>query len=226
MNGFLKSVLHRMNRNTKIIKIFSKQSKRKQRKYTTLTNYLNVLKILKKTWNVMKDIIGKSKIKSTNFPRKLTINKVDVYNKPEIADVFNDFLTNIGQKLGSQIPKSSKTFETYINKVNAIMDSKPLLINELKDTFFSLKINTSSGVDDVSFNIIKKCFGVLCKPLIYLFQLSLEKGVFPDDLKIVKVTPIYKAGDNSDISNCRPILVLPSDVQSPLQIFKRKQYSL
>ena len=48
MNGFLKNVLHRMNRNTKIIKIFSKQSKRKQRKYTALTNYLNVLEILKK----------------------------------------------------------------------------------------------------------------------------------------------------------------------------------
>ena len=49
----------------------------------------------------MKDIIGKSKIKSTNFPRKLTINKVDVYNKPERADAFNDFVTNIGQKLAS-----------------------------------------------------------------------------------------------------------------------------
>ena len=48
MNGFLKSVLHRMNSNTKIIKIFLKQSKRKQRKYAALTNYLNVLEILKK----------------------------------------------------------------------------------------------------------------------------------------------------------------------------------
>ena len=122
MNGFLKSVLHRMNRNTKNLKIFSKQLKRKQ-KYTP-TNYLNVIEMLKKTWNVMKDIIAKSKIKSTNFPRKLTINKVDVYNKPEIADVFNVFFTNIGQKLGSQIPKSFKIFETYINKVNVIIDSK------------------------------------------------------------------------------------------------------
>ena len=163
---------------------------------------------VKKTWTVMIDIIGKSKIKSTNLPRKLRINKVDVYNKTEIADAFNDFFTNIGQKLASQILKSSKTFETYINKVNVIMDSKPLSINELKDAFFLLKINKSSGVDDVSFNIIKKCFGVLCEPLTYLFQLSLEKRVFPDDLKITKVTPIYKAGDNSDISNYRPISVL------------------
>ena len=40
---------------------------------------------------------------------------------------------------------------------------------------------------------------MLCKPLIYLFQLSLEKGVFPDDLQIAKITPIYKVGD----SQCR-----------------------
>ena len=44
------------------------------------------------------------------------------------------------------------------------MDSKPLWINELKDAFFSLKINKSSGLDDVSFNIIKKCFGCFANP--------------------------------------------------------------
>ena len=83
MNGFLKSVLHIMNRNTKIIRIFSKQLKRNQRKYTADTNYLNVLEILKKIWNVMKDTIGKSTIGSTNLPRKLTINKVDVNRNPK-----------------------------------------------------------------------------------------------------------------------------------------------
>ena len=45
----------------------------------------------------MKDIIEKSKIKSTNLPRKLTINKVNVYNKPKMAYVFKDFFANIGQ---------------------------------------------------------------------------------------------------------------------------------
>ena len=58
-----------------------------------------------KTSNVMKDIIRESKIKSANLSSKLTINKVDVSNKPEIADAFNDFFTNICQKRASQIPK-------------------------------------------------------------------------------------------------------------------------
>ena len=137
----------------------------------------------------MKNIIWNPKIKSTNLPCKLTINKVDVYNKPKIADAFSDFFTNIGQKMASQIPKSSKTFETYINEMNVIMESKPLSIKKLKDTFFSLKINKISGIDDVSFSIVKKSFGVLWESLIYLFQLSFEKGIFLDDLKLAKVTP-------------------------------------
>ena len=32
-----------------------------------------------------------------------------------------------------------KTFETYINKENVKLESKPLLINKLKDAFFLLK---------------------------------------------------------------------------------------
>ena len=35
------------------------------------------------------------------------------------------------------------------------MESQPLSINELKDTFASLKINKSPGQDEVSFNVIK-----------------------------------------------------------------------
>ena len=73
--------------------------------------------------NIMNDLIGKSKIKSTNLPHKLTIYNVNVPNKPAITDAPNNFFTNIGHKLTSQIPKLSNVLETYINKVNAIMDS-------------------------------------------------------------------------------------------------------
>ena len=47
------------------------------------------------------------------------------------------------------------------------------------------------------------------EPLKYLFNLSIEKDVFPDDLKIARVTPIYKGEGSSDVSNYRPISVLP-----------------
>ena len=89
------------------------------------------------------------------------------------------------------------------------MGSQAISINEMKDAFFSLKMNKSSGHNGVSFNAIKTCFGELREPLKYLFNLLIVQGIFLDDLKIVKVTPIYKADNSSNVSNYRPISVLP-----------------
>ena len=87
------------------------------------------------------------------------------------------------------------------------METKQFSMNELKDAFFSLKIDKSPGYDDIGFNVLRKCFSSLCEPLKYLFNLSIEKGIFPDDLKITKVTPIYKADHKSDLSNQKPTSV-------------------
>ena len=75
--------------------------------------------------------------------------------------------------------------------------------------FFSLKRNKSPGADEINFNVIKYCFGELCGPVKYLFDLSLCSGVFPDLMKSAIVSPIFKTSDTADISNYHPISVLP-----------------
>ena len=85
------------------------------------------------------------------------------------------------------------------------METKPFSMNELKDAFYSLKSNESPGYDDFSLSVIKKYFGSLCEPVKYLVNLSIKKSVFSGDLKIARVTPIYKGEDTSDVSNYRTI---------------------
>lgn len=46
------------------------------------------------------------------------------------------------------------------------------------------------------------------KPLTFLINSSLKQGIFPDDLKLAKVLPIYKSGSTTTLSNYRPISVL------------------
>ena len=56
--------------------------------------------------------------------------------------------------------------------------------------------------------VIKNCFGELSDILRYVFDLSLQAGIFSDPMKIAKVTPVFKTGDLTEISNCCPISVL------------------
>ena len=71
-----------------------------------------------------------------------------------------------------------------------------------------MKINKNTSYDEISFNVIKSCFGELHKPIMYLFNLSLQTEVFPDSLKIAKVTPLLQTGDPENVGNYRPMSTL------------------
>ena len=53
--------------------------------------------------------------------------------------------------------------------------------------------------------MVKQCIKLLKKSLANIYNASLESEIFPDQLKIVKVAPLYKKGDKRDIRNYRPI---------------------
>ena len=72
------------------------------------------------------------------------------------------------------------------------MQRKSASVNELREASFPLKLNKSAGYEEISFNVIKKCFSELCKPLKHVFNFSIETGLFPDKLKIDRVSPVYK----------------------------------
>ena len=56
-------------------------------------------------------------------------------------------------------------------------------MKNLKMHFFSLKINKSTGYDEVSANVVKNIYDELKTPLMHIFNLSISKGIFPDKLK-------------------------------------------
>ena len=57
--------------------------------------------------------------------------------------------------------------------------------------------------------MIKRTFDILELPLLHIFNQSLITGKFPEGMKIAKVTPIFKSGDKENVTNYRPISVLP-----------------
>ena len=66
----------------------------------------------------------------------------------------------------------------------------------------------SSGHDGLSLNLLKDIKLELAKPITLIINQSLNTGIFPDKLKIAKITPIHKQNDKTRIDNYRPISLL------------------
>ncbi len=57
--------------------------------------------------------------------------------------------------------------------------------------------------------MLKGCAPSICGPLSTLFNTSLKTGSVPDDWKVSNITPIYKAGEVTKVSNYRPFHFCP-----------------
>ena len=67
---------------------------------------------------------------------------------------------------------------------------------------------TSTGLDGLSYKVIKMFGDVLSNPLSLLINKSYEEGIFPDRLKEAKIVSLHKSGKLTDPNNYRPISLL------------------
>ena len=126
---------------------------------------------------------------------------------PDLEKI-NQFFTSIGLKLASSLPPAHHKYE--IDKLqNSIFFNST---NELKvsEIVGSLKNKKSSGHDGMSNEILKCCSPILEKHLVRSFNDCIEKQVFHECLKIAKVLPLFKKGDESLPNHYRPIRLLSS----------------
>ncbi|XP_065658632.1 uncharacterized protein LOC136083154 [Hydra vulgaris] len=162
-----------------------------------------------KTWNVINQIIGKKRCSNNNLPQKLIIDGEMISNKETIVEKLNDYFLEVGPNLASKIPKNTTNFKSYIKPTNISMKEVSLNITEVRNAYNSLKNNKSAGIDQISVNVVKAIFDIIEPSLFHIFNLSIQSGIVPEKLKIAKISPIFKTGDNTIMSNYRPISVLP-----------------
>ena len=169
-------------------------------------------KNIKKTWKTIDETLNRRKNKS-KFPSEFIVNNRSIADQKEIADQFNIFFSNIGSTLSDsiEIDDSTLDFTDYLNNptqhhfnFNTITESETLSI------ISKLKNKNSSGKDEISNKLLKSIKDEIAKPLTIIINQSLKTGVFPDALKIAKVKPLYKKGDNFCLNNYRPISLLPT----------------
>ena len=71
-----------------------------------------------------------------------------------------------------------------------------------------LAAKNSCGPDNISSILLKRLATHVVSPLTVMINQSLCTGIFPEKLKVAKVIPLYKKGDNHLFDNYRPISLL------------------
>ena len=164
-------------------------------------------------WQNLHDITHKSTKQQTDF---IHDDNGDPILDPETtANKFNEFFTSLHKDLISSGKK--RTYNS--SKLSNFVDSKvpegiefdipPVSASFIHQQLQNLKVNKATGVDDISAKYLKLSASVISQPLATILNLSIASGIYPDDLKKAKVTPIFKKGEKQDINNYRPISVLP-----------------
>jgi len=211
----------------KLYKLFiTNPSQTNKMRYTKFRNKLNTLlkkaeqsyyrekfdlvqTSMKQTWQTIKGILNVRN--STPVAETFYINNQSTNDKILIAKKFNDFFVNIGPTLAAKIPASNVQYSTFLN--GNFKNSFMLFntdVSEVISVARNLKSKTSSGYDDIPVDIAKLSIYYVAPHLVNIINKSFSDGQVPDLLKIAKVCPIFKTGDKCNISNYRPISVLPS----------------
>ena len=99
---------------------------------------------------------------------------------------------NIGSNLANKIPQCDLTFKSHLSKVNATLSETVLSEDEFKEAFKLLKINKAPGHGGLHVNIIKK-------PLLKIFNESINLGIFPENLKITPGNANFEGNANFQI---------------------------
>jgi hypothetical protein len=128
---------------------------------------------------------------------------IRITNSMDIANLFSNHFVD-------SIRKPQCTGATYSvpNQLTNSIFAPEVTTEKVLKVIRSLKNTTTVGMDDISTSVIKNNCRVLAPPLTYIINLTLNSGIFPDDLKTSIVRPLHKKGERTDIKNYRPIAQL------------------
>ena len=163
---------------------------------------------LRKTWKTINETLNKNKTAKC-LPQEFCLNNG---NRETIVNEFNNYFVNAGAivtDVQSNTPLSA--FDTYLtDKPNCNFQFKEMTAADIFEIINSMKPKASSGIDELSNKILKHIQEVIVPPLTIIINQMLNTGLFPEKLKVSKVIPLYKKGDEHLFTNYRPISLLPS----------------
>lgn len=161
----------------------------------------------RKLWMIFKELLNLKKDASTT--KSMKINGNTVHDNKKIADGFCEYFANVGTQLAESIPPTQDSFVRYLTEnYTESMYLRPTDREEVIKIINQFKNKKSEGGDGYNTWFLKEMKESVSLPISIIINKSLDQGSVPLELKVARVVPIYKKGDQELLSNYRPISVI------------------
>ena len=140
---------------------------------------------------------------------------------------FNEHFSTIGPSLAPDISSTSDEESIYLENITENYNkfcSRPTTTGDVFTHPNRLSKTKATGLDNISARLIHECADIISGPLHDLFNKSLISGIFPDDWKCARVSPLFKQGWIKELltylSHFRSRQSVREDCASVIQLLK------
>ena len=152
---------------------------------------------MKKTWKLINDLSSRSAFKPKRIS-EVIMNEHVVTSPADMAEAFNE------------IPLAQYEPSVYLNPTDKRFSLKPPTVDKVYNLLRTIDEKKSVGLDKIPNKLLKIAANVVAPSLTAIFTASICTGIFPQEWKASRVSPVYKNGSRNNPSNYRPISVIPT----------------
>lgn len=169
---------------------------------------------MKKTWKLLRYAINRKSNTKTNSINSIFKDNILLQNPLEIANTFNEFFTTVPLDIVNKLNPVSLSQNANLNSptfdtpAQFSFDGYPISEEEIFNAVSLLAPKKSLDYNNISMFFIKKCIASIVPYIKHVFNLSIDTGIVPSQLKIAKIVPVLKNGDPRLPDNYRPIALL------------------
>lgn len=162
---------------------------------------------IKNLWKYINDKLGKT-AKSIDSIKQIYINNNHkITDSQEIANYMNSYFCSIGNKLAEKIVQPSDCSLSLPQDNPESIYLFPTTSQEVLSIIRAMEVK-GGGIDNINVKTLKVLADSIAHILQYIFNLCMEKAVWPASLKNAEIKPIHKAKSKSQASNYRPISMI------------------
>ena len=174
-------------------------------------SFENIVDNPKKVWCKINTKFLHKKHCGNALPSELQDGSNKITDQKNIANALNKHFVNKGHILAYKLPEPqiSILHSMKPRNIKSIDSWKKTDVPEVLDIMGKdVKSHTSPGCDNIIALLIKWLSQIITPVIVKLFNRFLDLGIYPNCLKLARVTALHKGGDRSISDNYRSISVL------------------